>query len=116
MAEPGVTQLKSDLNSLQVQDRTQRTLSAIEAKGARPATTGRGTFTKPSSTGTGGIASPLTETSFAARTYYDEVTITSSDGLLIMKVKPIRQVTSKDANGAEVVQIYAQPPATGTSS
>lgn len=111
-----ITQLKGDLNSLQAQERTTRTLTPVEAKGARVATRGKGDYTPPASTGTGGIASPLVEPNYDARLYYDEVTITSSDGLLTMKIKPIKQVTSQDANGAEVVQIYAQPPTTGTTS
>lgn len=46
---------------------------------------------------------------YTARTYYDEYTVTSSDGLLTLKLKPIKQMKSVDANGAEVVQIYAEP-------
>ncbi|KJK03562.1 hypothetical protein UB43_03420 [Pseudomonas sp. 21] len=103
-------QLVSDLQSLESQRREIGKLNELERKGAKPAQTGRSSYTPPANTGTGGgIASPLTEVSYNARTYYDEYTVTSSDGLLTLKLKPIKQVKSVDANGAEVVQIYAEP-------
>ncbi|CDF86329.1 conserved hypothetical protein [Pseudomonas knackmussii B13] len=104
----GINQLKTDLNSLQAQDRQGRSLSPLEAKGSRPATKGRGDWQDPASTGTGGgIASPIVEV--AARTYYAEQTLQSSDGLWSFRVKPIQQVTFHDSNGAEVLMIYAEP-------
>ncbi|CDF82655.1 hypothetical protein PKB_1290 [Pseudomonas knackmussii B13] len=104
----GINQLKSDLNALQTTDRQARSLSPQEPKGSRPATTGRGNWEEPASTGSvGGIASPIVET--AARTYYAEQTLQSSDGLWSFRVKPIQQVTFHDSNGAEVLMIYAEP-------
>lgn len=103
-------QLVGDLQSLESSRREIGKLNELERKGAKPAQTGRANYTPPASTGAGGgIASPLTEVSYNNRTYYDEYTVTSSDGLLTLKLKPIKQVKSVDANGAEVVQIYAEP-------
>lgn len=64
---------------------------------------------KPVATG-GGIASPLTETAYASRTWHAVKTIVSSDGLLHLRVKPIKAVTFTDANGATVVMDYKAPP------
>lgn len=64
---------------------------------------------KPVSSG-GGIASPLTETAYSSRTWHAVKTITSSDGLLHLRVKPIKAVTFTDANGATVVMDYKAPP------
>lgn len=63
---------------------------------------------KPASSG-GGIASPLAETAYSARTWHAVKTITSSDGLLRLRVKPIKSVTFSDANGAEVVIAFKAP-------
>jgi hypothetical protein len=99
----------SDLNSLVTPPKQRKQLAVVEPRGAVPATQGRADYTPPPTT-TGGIASPLTETEYAARQYYTERTITSSDGLLSIRVKPIKQITQTDANDAEVVQIFAVPP------
>ena len=61
---------KSDLNALESSRRKSGGLLALERRGARVATKGRGAWNPANvpSTGTGGgIASPLTEPSYAAR-------------------------------------------------
>ncbi|MDT4827639.1 hypothetical protein FQZ97_609920 [compost metagenome] len=80
----------------------------------RPATKGRGSWdpNKPATGGGGGIASPLTETAYADRTFWAERTILSSDGLLTFKVKPIKEITQADANDLEVKQVFADPAVT----
>lgn len=55
------------------------------------------------------IASPLTETAYADRTYHASKTITSSDGLITWVVDPIKEVSFKDANDASVKIIYKSP-------
>jgi hypothetical protein len=54
----------------------------------------------------GGIASPLNET---ARTYYAERTVTTTDGLLTVRVRPIQTMSFADANGDPVAFNFADP-------
>lgn len=56
-----------------------------------------------------GIASPLTETSYSARTYWTDKTITSTDGLITIAIAPIKQMTFTDANNQEVKFDFKQP-------
>jgi hypothetical protein len=116
MADRGITQLKYDLNSLQVIERRARALATLEARGARAATTGRGTYAPPAATGTGGIASPLVEKTKTEggqqvpdRDYYPDG-MTSSDGLLILPA--IKTMRMTDANGAAVEFQLANPKGT----
>ena len=88
----------------------QKTLPPAATPPAIPARSGTSLpIAKPVATG-GGIASPLTETAYSARTWHAVKTIVSSDGLLHLRVKPIKAVTFTDANGATVVMDYKAPP------
>lgn len=63
---------------------------------------------------TAGIASPLTEAKDAdtgepARDYYDTQLKTSSDGLFVLPIKPIKTLNFKDALGNSVVIELAEP-------
>lgn len=102
---------KADLNALETSPRKQVTLTKREAKGTRAATVGTGVYKEPATTGGtgGGIASPLTETSYASREYWGPQSITSVDGLLTFRVLPIKQLTQADADDVEIKQIYAEP-------
>lgn len=102
---------KADLNALESSPRKQVTLTKRDAKGTRAATVGTGSYKAPATTvGTGGgIASPLTETSYASREYWGPQSITSVDGLLTFRVLPIKQLTQADADDVEIKQIYAEP-------
>lgn len=111
-----VNQLKTDLNRLQDLAREGRTLAPVEPRGIRLATTGRGTFTAPTTPGTGGIASPLVEKTklesgkqVPDRDYYPDG-LTSSDGLLILPA--IKTLRLADANGADVEFQLANPKGT----
>ncbi|MGF6694751.1 hypothetical protein M2318_004840 [Metapseudomonas resinovorans] len=106
--------LQRDLNSLEMAPRKRQALSRVEQRGARPVTRGRGTVNLvPASGGTGGgIASPLTETTYAARTFWPETILQSTDGLLSFKVKPIKEITQTDDNDLEVKQVFANPAVT----
>lgn len=97
-----------DINSLVKPPTASKQLPTLEPRGGVAAKQGRGDYQEPS-TGTAGIASPLTEADYSARQYWDEVTLVSSDGLLSFRIKPIKQITQADANDAEVVQIFADP-------
>ncbi|MCK9386123.1 MAG: hypothetical protein M0Q15_16050 [Nevskia sp.] len=57
----------------------------------------------------GGIASPLTETLFADRSYYTEVVVASSDGIFTMRYKPIKDMKFKDGADNEVVFVFKEP-------
>ncbi len=56
-----------------------------------------------------GIASPLVETSYAARTWHADTTINSSDGIFTLVIKPVKQVYFKDAVNADVEMEYKSP-------
>lgn len=106
---------KRDLNALESGATARRTgaLRSVEPRGGVPSSTARVDYTPPASTGGGGgIASPLTEASYAAREYWPVEVLTSSDGLLTFRVKPIKKIVQADASSAEVVQQFAQPVAT----
>lgn len=104
--------LVADLKALTGTGSTPKKLKTLEPKGASPARRGRADYEEKSSVATGGIASPLQELDYSTREYHTtEMTIKSTDGLLSWKVKPIRRLVMQDANNAEVVMIYAAPPA-----
>ncbi|MCY1275482.1 hypothetical protein D9M68_254090 [compost metagenome] len=103
----------NDLNALADPPRQRRTLAPVEPRGGLPSRVGTGTYQAPPiAGGGGGIASPLTETAYADRTHWADATLISTDGLLSFKVKPIKALTMTDANGAEVVQQFANPAVT----
>lgn len=94
-----------DINRLVNQPRQRRSLRTVPPVGAVPAGKGRGTYTEPTS-GTAGIASPITEPDFAVREFWANGLV-SSDGLLFLPA--VKKVVAADANGAEVIFEYAQP-------
>lgn len=59
--------------------------------------------------GSGGIASPLVETSYADRLFFSERTVTTTDGLFAMRIRPINSIKFKDANDADVEIQYKAP-------
>lgn len=104
------TTLKQDLNALETAPRRNQTLTRRQATGGRPETRGVGTWdvNRAKTTGGGGIASPLTEPSFAAREYW-ESGWPSSDGLFILPA--IKTLKLQDADEAEVIINLADPEA-----
>jgi hypothetical protein len=102
-----------EINALIREPRKRPGLRALEPRGAIAAQRGRGIYDPVAAghSGGGGIASPLTEGDYAARTYWGERSITSSDGLLTIRIKAIKAITMTDASGAEVIQQFAEPPA-----
>lgn len=102
--------IRNDLSRSLPPERTRKTLGAIQAKGALPVQVGVGEWRGGGeSSGSGGIASPLSEVDYDDRTHWPERAIVSSDGLLSFWVRPIRSVSMLDANGAVVVQEFAEP-------
>ena len=101
---------KADLNALESSPRKQVTLTKRDAKGTRAATVGTGIYKAPAAKGTGGgIASPLTETSYAAREYHPARYLSSSDGLFVWQFEPPKKIVMADANDEEVIQLFAVP-------
>lgn len=86
--------------------RQDTVLPAVKGKSAIPSRTGTG---KPKSGQGGSIAGPLTETAYASRTYWTDKTIASSDGLLALKIKPIKSISFLDANDSPLVMNYKEP-------
>ena len=62
------------------------------------------------STGSGtGIASPLTEGDYSARTWHPERTVSSSEGLFVLVIKPVATMSFTDANNRPLVISYRAP-------
>ena len=57
----------------------------------------------------GGIASPLVERAYADRLFHTEVTLTSTDSLFRIRIKPVSKILMLDANGAEVELQFKAP-------
>ena len=98
-----------DINSLVSPASQRKTLTTLDPRGRLEAKQGRGDYEEPAAAGGVGIASPLTEADYATREYWAEKTITSSDGLLSFRIKPIKKIIQTDDNYSEVVQLFAEP-------
>lgn len=87
---------------------TPPTLRREEPRGGIPSARGYAQYNyQPgSSTGGGGIASPLVEADFSEREWWP-LGIPSTDGLFYFPAP--KKITMTDANGAEVVLEYAEP-------
>lgn len=57
----------------------------------------------------GGLASPLTETSYASRQYHDSRLYTSSDGMITIERLPIKSLSFVDANGDVALLVFKAP-------
>ena len=103
--------MRVDMRALAENNRLERTLPVLPVRGKQPAKRGSAVWTggAPSSGGGGGIASPLTEPSFAARTYHASSVVLSSDFLMAMEVKPVKSIAMKDAGNFNVIMNYAAP-------
>lgn len=64
---------------------------------------------KPGGSG-GGIASPLVEVNYAARTWHTEKVLVSTDGILAISIKPVKTVDFLDANSDPVQIEFKSPP------
>jgi hypothetical protein len=86
--------------------RVDKTLPASPTATAIPPRAGTGGPPRAKS----GIASPLVETSYASRTWHDSVSVTSSDGIFVILVKPVKTIDFKDPLQSDV-QIEFKAPA-----
>lgn len=88
-------------------------LPPVAPRGALPPQ--RGSASAPASGqtrptgGGGGVSSPLTEASYAARTYHTASTIKSSDGIFALQIAAVATVTLRDADDREIVVKLAAP-------
>ncbi|WP_462382321.1 hypothetical protein [Pseudomonas sp. Marseille-QA0892] len=111
------TKAVDDLNSLVEPPRRTTTLSPVAPVGGFPTSRGRGVWNESRAPrGGGGIASPLKEvtkdengTQVPDREHWPNMIMTSSDGLFVFEVKPIKTWKFKDANGDAVQLQIAQP-------
>lgn len=102
---------RDDLRALAVSDSDARVLPPAAERAPIPAARGIANYAAPpvASSAGGGIASPLTEELYSARTYHETSVILSGDFLLGIEIKPIKQITMTDADGQPVLMQYADP-------
>lgn len=81
--------------------------AAMKTRGA--AGVARGSAVPGGGDATGGIASPLVETAYTARTFHANTTITSSDGLFTLIIKPVKSIKFKDAASRDVTIEFKVP-------
>lgn len=104
------SRIRENLHALSAPENQPKTLPVIEPVGAIAAQRGVAEFeVAQSGGGGGGIASPLTEQDFEARTYYKGSNILSTDYLLGLEIQPLKDVHMTDADGAEVKLTFADP-------
>lgn len=97
-----------ELNALVAPPRQRDSLPSLEPRGPIAVRRGRGSY-DPAAAGHagGGIASPLVEQDAAQREYHPATLVPSSDGLVWLRVRPLKKVVLTDANGATVVMEFA---------
>ena len=76
---------------------------------AIPAKRGAGVPVAAAGSSKSGLTGPFIEPSAAARTFHDERTLLSSDGIFALRIKPIKTVVMRDGSGAQVVFSYSDP-------
>lgn len=106
------TDLTAALQALteQAVGQTSRRDKRLPASKSMPAISARSGASGPlGADGAVGIASPLVETDFAARTYHAERNILSTDGLFVLKIKPVKSIAFEDANQSPVVLEFKGP-------
>jgi hypothetical protein len=102
--------VKQSLKTLQDPERPRRGLPAAAEKPAIGEAPGFASPQPAASPGgaSAGIASPLRETSAAARTYHNAQDVFTEDGDIV-KVWPIRFMRSLDADGNTFEQYFEMP-------
>ena len=99
--------VQDDINALVRPAAVRKQLKTVPPLGPLAAKRGRADYKAPATAATGGgIASPLTEPSYAAREWWFGG-IPSSDGLLMLPAE--KKIVMRDANNAEVIFAYAEP-------
>ena len=98
------------LNRVVTRQKAQKTLRQLDPRGGIAAQRGRADWaeSRPSSSGGGGVAWPLTEQSYAQREYHPQGEFTS-DGLFYLPA--IKKIVLTDADGTVGEVLLAAPPA-----
>lgn len=104
--------LTEALRAMMAEDSNTNVVPALKPRGAAPAAKSSALLqsppAKPSSGG--GIAAPLTETSYASRLFWGQKTLSTSDGVWSVKIKPVKQVFFTDADSNPLSIIFADRP------
>ena len=98
------------LNRVVTRQKQAKALRLLDPRGGIAAQRGRADWaeSRPSSSGGGGVASPLVEADYAARTYHANG-LKSSDGLFHFPA--IDRLVLTDADGRTIELRLAEPPA-----
>lgn len=97
------SELQKAIERLMQRERGWQQFKPLPSAGARPGGVGTGLPASAS----GGAAGSFVEASFEQREYHAERQITSSDGLFVMRYRPIKKVVGDDARTLE----FKEPPA-----
>lgn len=89
--------------------RRDKTLPAGKGTTSIPARSGAGYEKIPQKATGGGVKSPLVETAYADRTWHADQNVTSTDGLIVLVVKPLKTVNLRDADDNDLVIEYKAP-------
>lgn len=95
--------LKDSVNRLEQRPPADKRLPAAVTPAAKRATTGLAVANSA------GIASPLTETAYADRAYFNAQTLTSTDGIFTIEWEPIKTMSFTDANGNAAMLEFKEP-------
>lgn len=104
-----LTQALAELSQTQGTTRQDKALAPPKVPPAIPQRAGTATSKTAAGQGSGGIASPLTETAYADRTFHPEQAMTSTDGIFTLKIKPVKTINLTDAGGAAVTIEFKAP-------
>lgn len=99
-----------DMQRLESPPRAQRSLPQVTPRGGIPAARGRAYYQdKPKMGQGGGIAWPLTEDDAATREFYAPRLVSSSDGLIAIRLRPLRSMTLRDGDDETGQILLAEP-------
>ena len=102
--------LTDALRALMEGDANTNVIPSAKARGAYPAVTSSAPLPGAAKSGSGaGIASPLVETSYAARQWWSDTQMTTTDGLVTFVVKPVKEITFLDQAATEIKLQFKAP-------
>ena len=99
--------MRDDLRALSEAPKVREPLPVVPKRGGMIAARGTANWDRPNA-GTGGIASPLTETP-DTRLYFAEAVVIPADGYFVYSVKAVKKLTLTDADSNPVEINLAEP-------
>lgn len=99
----GASELEKAIERLTKKERGWEQFKPAPQVGGRPGTRTTG---RPSASG-GGAAGSFVEADAALREYYDERQVASTDGVFVLRFKPIKKIVGDDGRALE----FKEPPA-----